>query len=85
MVSFAVGILSTTVVSCFIVMLRRKKRQECYTTPPPLPPPLPPRLQQQQVNGEVNYEEVSVVVADGGSGKIETRRNVAYGPVQQKI
>jgi len=63
----------------------QKTKTDCYSNPPPLPPPLPPRLQQQQAKGEMNYEEVSVVVGDGSSGKMEMRRNVAYGPVQQKI
>ena len=45
------------------------------------PPPL--HLQKQQMKGEVNYEEVSVVVDDGGSDRIEMKTNVAYGPVRQ--
>ena len=84
--AFVIGVLSTAAAYVCVVILRTRRRQRskyCYSDPPDPAPPLPPRLQQQQVNGEVNYEEVSVVVADGGSGRIEMKTNVAYGPVMQ--
>jgi len=80
-----VGVLSTAAVYCCIETLRQRQRQrskQCYSDPFHPTPPLPPRLQHQKANGEVDYEEVSVVVADGGSGSIEMKTNVAYGPVR---
>ena len=56
---------------------QEKKSENYYTTPP-----LPPRL-QQQAKKEVEYEEVSVVVADGEHRSIELKSNAAYGPVQK--
>ena len=83
--AFVIGVLSTAAVYCCIVTLRQRQRQrskQCYSDPFHPTPPLPPRLQHQKANGEVDYEEVSVVVADGGSGSIEMKTNVAYGPVR---
>ena len=83
--AFVIGVLSTAAVYCCIVTVRQRQRQrskQCYSDPFHPTPPLPPRLQHQKANGEVDYEEVSVVVADGGSGSIEMKTNVAYGPVR---
>ena len=79
-VSYIVGVLSTIAVVYCVAVLRKRNRQKSenyYSTPP-----LPPRL-QQQAKKEVEYEEVSVVVADGEHRSIELKSNAAYGPVQQ--
>ena len=80
--SYIVGVLSTTAVVYCVAVLRKRNRQKSenyYSTPP-----LPPRL-QQQAKKEVEYEEVSVVVADGEHRSIELKNNAAYGPVQQQV
>ena len=62
--AFVVGVLSTAVVYGCIVILRTSRRwrsKQCYSDPLHLMPSLPPCLQQQQVKGEVDYEDVSVV------------------------
>ena len=85
-VSFIVGALSTTAVVYCVAVLRRRNRKNSenyYSNAPNLTPPLPPRL-KQQAKKEVEYEEVSVVVARGGEHRgIELKNNAAYGPVQQ--
>ena len=84
-VSFIVGGLSTTaIVYCFAVLRRRNRKnsENYYSNSPNLTPPLPPRL-KQQAKKEVEYEELSVVVAGGDHRGIELKNNAAYGPVQQ--
>ena len=81
-VSYIVGVLSTTAVVYCVAVVRKRNRHKSenyYSTPP-----LPPRL-QQQAKKEVEYEEVSVVVADGEHRSIELKNNAAYGPVQQQV
>ena len=76
---------TTAVVYCVAVLRRknRKKSDNCYCNSPTLTQPLPPRL-KQQAKKEVEYEEVSVVVARGGDHcGIELKNNAAYGPVQR--
>ena len=85
-VSFIVGALSTTAVVYCVAVLRRRNRKNSenyYSNTPNLTPPLPPRL-KQQAKKEVEYEEVSVVVAHGSEHRgIELKNNAAYGPVQR--
>ena len=62
---FIVGALSMHYCCSLLCCSAQEKKSENYY----ITPPLPPRLQQQAK--EVEYEEVSVVVADGEHHSIE--------------
>ena len=76
--SLLLGPYPCTIAVVYCVAVLRKRSLKTIILPH-----LSHHVSSNKQKKEVEYEEVSVVVADGEHRSIELKSNAAYGPVQQ--